>query len=152
MSAQRQYELVYIVPAETTEQALAELHTLVEGIVGRFSGTIEKTEAWGRRKLAYEIGPHKEGHYVLELINGPGEMVRELDRRLKVNELVFRHLIVRVDEEMAIYERRKAERAAGVAARRLARGLSAEPAVEAPVEAGAVAVEADAAGPAEGEE
>jgi small subunit ribosomal protein S6 len=150
MSAQRQYELVYIVPAETTEQALAELHTLVEGIVGRFSGTIEKTEAWGRRKLAYQIGPHKEGHYVLELINGPGEMVRELDRRLKVNELVFRHLIVRVDEEMAIYERKKAGRAADAAARRLARGLSAEPA--APVEADTVAFEAAEAGPIEGEE
>ena len=39
-------------------------------IVQRIGGTIEKTDNWGRRKLAYEIGRHKEGTYVLEVING----------------------------------------------------------------------------------
>ena len=64
-------------------------------------GTIDKTEnalPWGRRKLAYEIGHHKEGLYVLEVIKGGGELVHELDRRLKVTEGLLRHLIVRVDE------------------------------------------------------
>ena len=45
-----------------------------------------KTENWGRRKMAYEIGPHKEGVYVLELINGSGELMKELERRLRVSE------------------------------------------------------------------
>lgn len=127
MSIARQYELVYIVPAEATEQDLADVHTLVGDIVEKFSGRIEKTEPWGRKKLAYEIGPHKEGQYVLELLHGPGDMVKELDRRLKVNDRVFRHLIVRVDEDMAVYERKLAQRAADAAARRAARGLSPEP-------------------------
>ena len=47
-------------------------------------GQIEKTENWGRRKLAYEIGRHKEGTYVLEVILGSGELMKEIDRRLKV--------------------------------------------------------------------
>ena len=63
---------------------VAELHTQVEQIVQRMGGTIEKTENWGRRKLAYEIGRHKEGTYVLEMINGSGELMKEIDRRLKV--------------------------------------------------------------------
>ena len=50
-------------------------------------GQIEKTENWGRRKLAYEIGHHKEGTYVLEVIIGSGELMKEIDRRLKVIDL-----------------------------------------------------------------
>ena len=62
------------------------------------SGQIEKTENWGRRKLAYEIAHQKEGVYVLEVINGSGELMKELDRRLRVMDQVLRHMVVRVDE------------------------------------------------------
>ena len=126
MSAQRQYELVYLLPAETSEADQAELQSQVEGIVSRFSGTVEKTENWGRRKLAYEIGPHKEAVYVLHAINGPGELVKELDRRLKVIDKVVRHLVVRVDEETRVADRRRAERQAHLAQRRAQRGLPPE--------------------------
>jgi len=126
MSAQRQYELVYLLPAEASEADLADLQSQVEGIVSRFSGTIEKTENWGRRKLAYEIGPHRDAVYVLHAISGPGELVKELDRRLKVIDKVVRHLVVRVDEEMRVADRRRAERQAHLAERRAQRGLPPE--------------------------
>ena len=86
-------------------------------------GTIEKTDNWGRRKLAYEIGHHKEGTYVLEAINGCGELMKEIDRRLKVTDLVIRHLIVRVDEEQAVVERTRTKRTETSRRRRVARGL-----------------------------
>src|SRR6187397_2719265 len=95
----RQYELVYILPPETTEQQATELHDQVAAVVTRLHGVIEKTENWGRRKLAYEIGKFKEGVYVLEVINGSGELMKEIDRRLKVIDQVVRHLVVRVDQE-----------------------------------------------------
>ena len=98
MSTSRQYELVYIVSPDATEQQVADLHTQVEEIIGRYQGQLEKSENWGRRRLAYEIGPHKEGTYVLEVINGSGELVKEIERRLKVSDQVIRHLAVRVDE------------------------------------------------------
>ena len=88
----RQYELVYILPPETTEQQAGELHEQVAATVTRLHGVIEKTENWGRRKLAYEIGHFKEGVYVLEVINGTGELMKELDRRLKVIDQVVRHI------------------------------------------------------------
>ena len=62
--ADRQYELVYILPPDTTATQVAELHTQVEGVVARLKGQIEKTENWGRKRLAYEIGHNKEGFYV----------------------------------------------------------------------------------------
>jgi small subunit ribosomal protein S6 len=81
--AERQYELVYILPPETTEQQATELHDQLQAVIGRMNGTIDKTENWGRKKLAYDIGHNKEGVYVLEVINGSGELMKELDRRLR---------------------------------------------------------------------
>ena len=121
--AVRQYELVYILPPDSTEQQVTELHEQVDSVVLRMNGHIEKTDNWGRRKLAYEIGPHKEGVYVLEVINGPGELVKELDRRLKVIDQVVRHIIVRVDEEKKVVDRTRTKRQADSERRRVKRGL-----------------------------
>src|SRR5918992_1421874 len=98
MSKSRQYELVYIITPDASEQEVADLHTQIEQIVQRFNGTIDKSENWGRRKLAYEIARHREGTYVVETISGSGELMKEIDRRLRVNDAVIRHLVVRVDE------------------------------------------------------
>jgi small subunit ribosomal protein S6 len=122
----RQYELIYIVASDATEQQIADLHTQVEEIAGRFSAKVDKTENWGRRKLAYEIGPHKEGTYVLEVITGSGETMKEIDRRLRVSDQVIRHLVVRVDEEIRVIDRARNLRKTESQRRRVARGLPPE--------------------------
>jgi small subunit ribosomal protein S6 len=119
----RKYELVYIVSPEATDDQVTDVHAQVEAIVQRIGGEIEKTDPWGRRKLAYEIGRHKEGIYVLEVINGSGELMKEIDRRLKVSDLIIRHLVVRVDEEQAVVERTRSRRTDASRRRRVARGL-----------------------------
>jgi small subunit ribosomal protein S6 len=124
----RTYELVYIMRPDATEQQVADLHSQVEQIVTRMGGAFgEKSEAAqafsGRKKLAYEIGHHKEGLYVLEVLNGDGALVHELDRRLKVTEGLLRHLIVRVDEAQAKSDRARTKRTEESRRRRVARGL-----------------------------
>jgi small subunit ribosomal protein S6 len=119
----RRYELVYVVSPDATEEQVNDLHTQVDGIVQRMGGQIEKTENWGRRKLAYEIGRHKEGTYVLETLLGSGDLLKEIDRRLKVFDIVIRHLVVRVDEEQGVIERTRARRTDTSRRRRVARGL-----------------------------
>ena len=126
MSTSRQYELVYIVSPDATDQEVTDLHTQIEQIVQRFNGTFDKTENWGRRKLAYEIGKHREGTYVVETITGSGELMKEIDRRLRVIDSVIRHLVVRVDEELQVAERTRSARQASSARRRVARGLPPE--------------------------
>jgi small subunit ribosomal protein S6 len=121
--ADRQYELVYILPPDTTEQQVADLHAQIEQVVTRMHGQIDKTENWGRRRLAYEIGHQKEGVYVLEVINGSGELMKELDRRLRVMDLVIRQLVVRVDEEKKVVERTRTKRQTESERRRVRRGL-----------------------------
>jgi small subunit ribosomal protein S6 len=122
----RKYELVYVVSPAATDAQVTDLHTQVEQITQRLGGTIEKTENWGRRKLAYEIGPHKEGTYVLETIDGGGELMKEIDRRLKVSDLVIRHLVVRIDEEQSVVDRVRTRRTENSRRRRVARGLPAD--------------------------
>jgi len=119
----RKYELVYVVSPEASDEQVTELHTQIESTVQKMNGQIEKTENWGRRKLAYEIGRHKEGTYALEVINGTGDLMKEIDRRLKVIDYVIRHLVVRVDEEQGVVERTKVRRTDTSRRRRVARGL-----------------------------
>jgi len=121
--ADRQYELIYILPPDTTDEQAAEVHALLEPVVVRMKGHIEKTENWGRRKLAYEIRHFKEGVYVLEVINGGGDLMKEIDRRLRVMDQVVRHMIVRVDEEKNVVERTRTKRQTESERRRVKRGL-----------------------------
>jgi small subunit ribosomal protein S6 len=121
--ADRQYELVYILPPDSTDQQVTELHTQIEAVVSRMHGHVEKHDPWGRKRLAYEIGHHKEGFYVLDVINGSGELMKELDRRLKVIDQVIRHMIVRVDEEKKVVERTQTKRRTESERRRVKRGL-----------------------------
>ena len=130
MAAQKQYELVYIASPDATEDQLTELQSLIEGIITKANGTIDKADVWGRRRLAYQIGRHKEGHYVVLLFSCEGELVKELDRRLKVNDTIIRHLIVRVDEELQKAARAKQRRDDETRRRRVARGLPPEPTPE----------------------
>lgn len=110
MNARREYELVYIVSPEATDEQVADLHTQIESLAKRYDSELAKSENWGRRKLAYPIQRNKEGTYVLEVINGTGELIKEIDRRLRVTEQVIRHLIVRVDDELKAAERARSRR------------------------------------------
>ncbi len=124
--SKRTYELIYVLKPDAPETEVADLHKQVADIVQRMGGTIDKSEnaaPWGRRKLAYEIGHHKEGFYVLEVITGSGELMKEIDRRLKVTEGLLRHLIVRVDEATIKAERARGKRQEESRRRRVARGL-----------------------------
>src|SRR5687768_3131987 len=95
----RKYELVYVVSPDATDEQVTEVQKKVESIVQGMNDQMEKTDNCGRRKLAYENGRKKKKTYVLEVINGDNDVMKEIDRRLKVTDLVIRHLVVRVDEE-----------------------------------------------------
>lgn len=126
----KQYELVYIASPESTDEQLAEIQSLVETTVTKAEGTVDNIDAWGRRKLAYKIGPHSDGIYTVIVFSGTGELVKEIDRRLKVSDLILRQLIVRVDDELKKAERAKTKRAEETVRRRVARGLPPEPTPE----------------------
>lgn len=94
------------------EEDITRLNETLTGIIEKEGGTIVKLENMGRRKLAYEIKRRKEGHYVLFEIEGSGKEIAELERRMRVNELIFRYLTVRVDEERKTADKIQAKRTA----------------------------------------
>ena len=150
--SERQYELIYIVAPVATDAEVAALQAEVDGHIASLGGTVENTDLWGRRKLAYQIGNYGEGIYIYQLISGPGTMIGELERRLRVRDQVLRHLTVRVDEDLRKARRLKEKRKATVDRRRAARGLpplgvaDAAPPVETP-SADTTSPEAPAAAP-----
>jgi small subunit ribosomal protein S6 len=98
MTAQKQYELVYIASPDATEDQLTELQSLIEGIITKANGTIDKADIWGRRRLAYEIAKHAEGIYAVVDVKAEPATVSELDRQLNLNESVLRTKVLRTDK------------------------------------------------------
>jgi small subunit ribosomal protein S6 len=107
----RKYELIFIVRTDFPEEELGKLITQMEGVVTSHGGKVEKVEKMGRRRLAYRVQRQREGVYVLFVVEGGGETVKEFERRLKVNDAVMKYLSVRVDEELKRAEKAKAWRA-----------------------------------------
>ena len=120
----RVYEILFIADPNLGEPEVDALTTQVQGFVEQAGGKLQKVEKWGKKRLAYDVGRHREGSYVLLVVEGGGGLVREAERRPKVTDGVIRFLTVRVDEELRKAERRKAKRALGEEKRR-GRGIAA---------------------------
>lgn len=90
----RDYELMYIVRPELDDEALRTAVTRVRGMIEAQNGEVVKTTLWGKRRLAYEVSHLRDGHYVLVVLHLDGDRVAPLERALRIDETVFRHLIV----------------------------------------------------------
>ncbi|HNQ16254.1 MAG TPA: 30S ribosomal protein S6 [Pyrinomonadaceae bacterium] len=108
--ANRTYEVMYIATPETNDETIGKLNEAIVGLVEKEGGSVVKTEDWGRRKLAYPIKKKTEGHYMLFEIEGSGQEIAELERRMRVNDLIMRYITVRVDEERKAAEKKQAKR------------------------------------------
>jgi small subunit ribosomal protein S6 len=128
----RTYEILFIADPNLGEPEVDTLATQVQGFVEGAGGSVERVEKWGKKRLAYDVGRFREGSYVLVVAHGGGGLIKEVERRLKVTDGIFRFLTVRVDEELRKAERRKAQRALAEEKRR-GRGI-AQPARETEVQ------------------
>jgi len=98
---ERLYDLIFIVRPATPEEEIKRVLTTVEHACTEKGGKIEKTEHWGTRKLAYRVAKHREGIYVYQQIRtAHHELIAELERRLRVQDVVIKYLTVRLDEDL----------------------------------------------------
>jgi len=97
----REYEVLYIVRADLEDDKVQDAVKRVNTLIERSGGSIERTNLWGKRKLAYEVKHQKEGSYVLQDFQLDPDRVPELEAGLKITEEVLRHLIVRKPEKAA---------------------------------------------------
>ena len=89
----RDYELMYVVRPDLDEDGLRTAQEAVQGLVEGQGGEVVNTTPWGKRRLAYEIAGLRDGHYVIVEFRGDGSKVKELERALRINDQVIRHMI-----------------------------------------------------------
>ena len=124
---ERLYDLIFIVRPDTPETDIDKLVSTIEHSIAEKGATIDKLEKWGRKRMAYRVHKLREGFYVYcALRSTDGEVVKELERRLKVNDSVIKYLTVRLDEDMKRKEKFNKRRE-----RRAARRLRKNPPVAA---------------------
>jgi small subunit ribosomal protein S6 len=144
---ERLYDLIFICRPDTPEADIDKLITTIEHSIAEKGATVDKLEKWGRKRMAYRVHKLREGFYVyFSLRSSQGDLIKELERRLKVNDSVIKYLTVRLDEDMKRKEKFNKRRE-----RRTARRLRKNPpvaAAPAPVVAAAPAASNPALPPA----
>lgn len=128
----RIYEELYILKPDTAEEDIEASVEQIRQIVTTAGGTIDKVDKWGIRKLACRVGKQSEGYYVLVQFSSTPETVRELERRLRVSDIVLKYLTVRIDEKLKWLEKRKKIREKRAARKPAPAPLQPAPAAPAP--------------------
>ena len=92
------YEHIFLARQDLSQAQVDALAAQATQIVEANKGKVTKTETWGLKNLAYKIDRNRKAHYVLLNIEGPGDVVAELERQTRINEDVIRYMTIRVDE------------------------------------------------------
>ena len=127
----RIYEELFVVRPDATDEEVDPVIEQLKNVITQAGGTLDKTEKWGVRKLAYRVLKYKEGQYIQLQFSAKPETVKEVERRLRVADLVLKFLTVRIDERLKRIEKRKKAREKRVARKPAAPAVT--PAVASPL-------------------
>ncbi len=103
---ERLYDLIFICRPDTPEPEIDKLIATLQHAVDEKRAKLEKVEKWGTRRLAYRVKRLREGFFVYLLLRSShGELLKELERRLRVSDAVVKYLTIRLDEEIKRQEK-----------------------------------------------
>ena len=88
------YELLFFVSPSIDDEVRLAARKRIEDTITELQGKIDNVDEWGKRKLAYEINGLTEGNYTLVDFHADTQSIKELDRVLRINDTVVRHMIV----------------------------------------------------------
>jgi small subunit ribosomal protein S6 len=95
----RKYELTFIVRPDLSEDNLnAAIEQVQQWVTAEGGNEVERVDQWGRRRLAYHIGDHREGYYVLLEVNLDADTINEIERNLKLSDNILRYLLIRMEK------------------------------------------------------
>lgn len=107
----REYETIYILRPDMPEDGMASVNERLSGILDREGAKILKHDVWGKKKLAFEVKKHPKGVYVYLNYLGRPEVIREIERNLRLIEPVLSYQTVKIAENVDV-EKRLAEQEA----------------------------------------
>src|SRR6185503_18481424 len=102
----RVYEELFIVKPDAPEEEVDAYIGQLKELITNGKGTVEKADKWGTRKLAYRVQKYNEGVYVLFQFSSSPELVKEIERRMRVTDMVIKFITVRIDEKTKKIEKR----------------------------------------------
>lgn len=106
----RIYEELFILRPDITEDEVNPIVEQLRTVATAAGGTVDKEERWGVRKLAYRVQKRAEGYYILVQFTADPQTVKEVERRLRVNDAVLKFITVRIDDKLKWLEKRKKDR------------------------------------------
>jgi small subunit ribosomal protein S6 len=131
---ERLYDLIFICMPTTPEEEIAKIISTLEQAASERNAKVEKLEKWGTRKLAYRVSKQREGYFVyMALKSAQGDVIKELERRLKVSDVVIKYMTIRLDEEIKRQQKLVARRELRNRRKPKRPALGAAPAPVAPV-------------------
>jgi small subunit ribosomal protein S6 len=96
----RLYELLFIVNPDSDDEKIQSVITRYKEVIENGNGVLKSAEKWGKRRFAYEINDQREGLYILMFFESSPEVPGEIDRLMKIDQDIIRHVIVRKDESI----------------------------------------------------
>lgn len=103
----RIYEELFVVRPDATDELMDPFIEQIRGVIEGAGGKVDKAEKWGKRRLAYRVEKCSEGFYILLQFQAKPETVAEVERRMRVTDLVIKFITVRIDEKLKRIEKRK---------------------------------------------
>ena len=97
---QREYETIYILKAEANTDSIHEVNSRIRKVIEDGKGKVLRVDNWGKRKLAYEVKKQLKGIYLYWQYLATGGTVEEIERNLRMLDLVIRFNTVKVDEDV----------------------------------------------------
>ncbi len=92
------YELLFFVATTISDEDRVAVMKRIETTIAEGAGKVDNVDEWGKRKLAYEINGLTDGDYTLVNFHADPQNVAELDRVLRINDAVVRHMIVKRED------------------------------------------------------
>ena len=106
----RIYEELFVAKPDVTDEEIDPFIEQLTKLITSHGGTVDKSDKWGIRKLAYRVQKRTEGYYVLLQFTAGPDAVKEIERRLRVSDMVMKFITVRIDEKLKKMEKRKKAR------------------------------------------
>jgi len=103
----RKYETVFISDPDLQDQTRTDLFDKVRNIIAKENGYLIDFDDWGSKKLSYEIKKKLRGHYVCVTYGGSGELVKELERNLRLSDDVMKFMTILLLEHVTLEQLEK---------------------------------------------
>jgi small subunit ribosomal protein S6 len=92
------YEHIFLARQDVSGQQVDALIETFKGIIEEHGGSVTKVENWGLKTLPYRVKKNRKAHYALMNIDAGNEAMREMDRQMRLNEDILRHMTIRVEK------------------------------------------------------